>query len=30
MLVILEKIFENPKQKVAEIEIISEEDKRKV
>ncbi|AOM05565.1 MULTISPECIES: non-ribosomal peptide synthetase [Bacillus cereus group] len=29
MLVILEKIFENPKQKVAEIEIISEEDKRK-
>lgn len=29
MLVILENIFENPKQKVAEIEIISEEDKRK-
>lgn len=29
MLVILGNIFENPKQKVAEIEIISEEDKRK-
>ncbi|OUB68232.1 non-ribosomal peptide synthetase [Bacillus thuringiensis] len=29
MLVILENTFENPKQKVAEIEIISEEDKRK-
>ncbi|MCM3198486.1 non-ribosomal peptide synthetase [Bacillus cereus] len=29
MLVILENIFKNPKQKVAEIEIISEEDKRK-
>ncbi|MFB5566016.1 amino acid adenylation domain-containing protein [Bacillus cereus] len=28
MLVILENTFENPKQKVAEIEIISEEDKR--
>lgn len=29
MLAIIENAFENPKQKVAEIEIISEEDKRK-
>ncbi|MBW3496266.1 non-ribosomal peptide synthetase [Bacillus sp. FDAARGOS_1420] len=29
MLAIIENTFENPKQKVAEIEIISEEDKRK-
>ena len=29
MLAIMENTFENPKQKVAEIEIISEEDKRK-